>query len=133
MPNSVHRLIPSAVLITAYTSPVGQSLPYLESFTIAQRSVRELQALIRRRPKIDVFSSAGKKPKAAIGNIEFRDVHFNYRTRPTVKVRQSKYPEVYISLLELAPAARGRQDARSTQPFGGKFALLGVELCRFLL
>ena len=100
MPNSVHRLIPSAVLITAYTSPVGQSLPYLESFTIAQRSVRELQALIRRRPKIDVFSSAGKKPKAAIGNIEFRDVHFNYRTRPTVKVRQSKYPEVYISLLE---------------------------------
>ena len=71
------------------TSTVGQSLPYLESFTIAQRSVRELQALIRRRPKIDVFSSEGKKPNADLGNIEFRDVHFSYPTRSTVKVRIS--------------------------------------------
>ena len=71
------------------TTTVGQSLPYLESFTIAQRSVRELQALIRRRPRIDVFSSVGKKPNVALGNIEFHDVHFRYPARPTVEVRIS--------------------------------------------
>ena len=71
------------------TSTVGQCIPYLESFAMAKRSARELQALIRRRPTIDAFSSAGKKPRGEMGDVEFRDVHFNYPARPTVKARRT--------------------------------------------
>ena len=69
------------------TSTVGQCLPYLESFSVAVRAARELRALIRRRPTIDAFSPAGKEPSGELGDVEFRDVHFSYPVRPTVKAR----------------------------------------------
>ena len=40
-------------------------------------------------PEIDIMSDAGEKPQKSVGEIEFSDVHFQYPSRPDVKVSTS--------------------------------------------
>ena len=42
--------------------------------------------IIKRKSKIDALSEEGMKPDKIIGEIEFRDVHFRYPNRPTIKI-----------------------------------------------
>lgn len=37
-------------------------------------------------PNIDIFSEDGFKPDNIKGDIEFKNVHFNYPSRPRIKV-----------------------------------------------
>lgn len=37
-------------------------------------------------PQIDSYSETGYKPDHIKGNLEFRNVHFNYPSRPDVEV-----------------------------------------------
>ena len=43
---------------------------------------------VLQKPLIDSSSTSGIKPDNMNGNIEFRDVHFNYQSRPDVPVGQ---------------------------------------------
>ena len=45
--------------------------------------------IILQNPPIDSYSEQGEKPDHMDGNIEFRDVHFKYPSRPDVPVSAS--------------------------------------------
>ncbi|KOS19776.1 Leptomycin B resistance protein pmd1 [Escovopsis weberi] len=48
----------------------------------AHQAARELKELFDRKPTIDAWSTEGERVPEVEGNIEFRDVHFRYPTRP---------------------------------------------------
>ena len=64
---------------------VGQASPYIEAFSIAKGSASAIFKIIDRVPSIDSFSQEGIKPDIT-GNIEMRNVHFNYPARKDVEV-----------------------------------------------
>ncbi len=64
---------------------VGQASPYIEAFSIAKGSATAIFKIIDRVPSIDSFSQEGIKP-GITGNIELRNVHFNYPARKDVEV-----------------------------------------------
>ena len=64
---------------------VGQASPYIEAFSIAKGSASAIFKIIDRVPSIDSFSQEGIKPDIT-GNIEMRNVHFNYPAREDVEV-----------------------------------------------
>ena len=49
-------------------------------------------------PNIDSFSEEGLKPDSLIGDIVFDGVHFNYPSRPDVKVCTSHKPHLELEL-----------------------------------
>jgi len=48
----------------------------------SKQAASELKTLFDRKPEIDTWSTDGYKLDRVEGNIEFRDVHFRYPTRP---------------------------------------------------
>ena len=40
---------------------------------------------------IDPLSDEGKKPDRMIGDVDFMKVHFNYPSRPDIKVRNNSF------------------------------------------
>lgn len=66
--------------------------PFMEVFASARGSAKNVFAVIDRQSKIDPLSDEGKmmSPLEISGNIEFKDVSFNYPSRSDVKVRKTK-------------------------------------------
>ncbi|XP_044280567.1 ATP-dependent translocase ABCB1 [Varanus komodoensis] len=75
-----------SVLIGAFS--IGQVTPNLEAFAAARGAAYAIFNIIDNQPKIDSFSEAGYKPDHIKGNLNFQNVHFNYPSRPDVKVLQ---------------------------------------------
>ncbi|XP_061441602.1 ATP-dependent translocase ABCB1 isoform X2 [Rhineura floridana] len=73
-----------AVLIGAFS--VGQASPNLEAFANARGAAYAIFNIIDNEPQIDSFSETGYKPDQIKGNLHFRNVHFNYPSRPDVEV-----------------------------------------------
>ena len=65
---------------------VGQASPYVEAFAIARSAASMIFHVIDRVPPIDSSSNEGKEPTLIQGDIEFRNVIFNYPSRKSVKV-----------------------------------------------
>ena len=65
---------------------IGLALPCLESFNLAQIAAYSIFKVIERIPTIDSSSSEGLKPETIRGNIRFKNVHFNYPSRPEVPI-----------------------------------------------
>ncbi|XP_077431414.1 ATP-dependent translocase ABCB1-like [Vanacampus margaritifer] len=72
------------LLIGAFA--LGQTSPNAESFVIAQGAAHQVYSIIDSKPTIDSYSERGFKPDSVIGNVEFKDINFNYPSRPEVKV-----------------------------------------------
>ncbi|KAK9513786.1 hypothetical protein VZT92_027292 [Zoarces viviparus] len=72
------------VLIGAFT--VGQTSPNIQNFASARGAAHKVYSIIDHKPSIDSYSEAGFKPDSITGNIEFKNIHFNYPSRPDVKV-----------------------------------------------
>uniref|UniRef100_A0A8C4I9G7 ATP-binding cassette, sub-family B (MDR/TAP), member 4 n=1 Tax=Dicentrarchus labrax TaxID=13489 RepID=A0A8C4I9G7_DICLA len=72
------------VLIGAFT--VGQTSPNIQTFASARGAAHKVYSIIDHKPSIDSFSEAGFKPDSISGDIEFKDIHFNYPARPDVKI-----------------------------------------------
>lgn len=62
---------------------------YIEAFSMAKGAGARIFSVIDRVSPINNFSKDGKRPEQMNGNISFRDVHFEYPTRPDVKVSES--------------------------------------------
>ena len=67
---------------------IGQAAPYMEAFSVARGAGATIFSVIDRVPPIDSSSEAGKKLDKVQGNISFDKVHFNYPSRPEVKILQ---------------------------------------------
>ncbi|XP_058153055.1 ATP-dependent translocase ABCB1 isoform X2 [Dasypus novemcinctus] len=73
-----------SVLIGAFS--VGQASPSIESFANARGAAYEIFNIIDNKPNIDSYSKNGHKPDNIKGNLEFKNVHFNYPSRKEVKI-----------------------------------------------
>uniref|UniRef100_A0A674I9R1 ATP-binding cassette sub-family B member 5 n=1 Tax=Terrapene triunguis TaxID=2587831 RepID=A0A674I9R1_9SAUR len=67
---------------------VGQSSSLAPDFGKAKVSSQRIFQLLDRKPLIDSYSEEGTKLSQFDGNIEFRDIHFIYPTRPEAQVLQ---------------------------------------------
>lgn len=66
----------------------GMSSPYLEVFSSARAAGAKVFSVIDRISPIDAYSEEGQQPTAMNGNIELRDVFFNYPSRPDEPILQ---------------------------------------------
>lgn len=66
----------------------GQSAPYFQIFAQAKGAAGRIFTVIDNKPIINASKGHGTRPKNISGNISFRDVHFEYPSRPDVKVLQ---------------------------------------------
>ncbi|XP_078519721.1 ATP-dependent translocase ABCB1 [Lissotriton helveticus] len=73
-----------AVIIGAFG--IGQASPNIEAFANARGAAYSIFQIIDSEPKIDSFSVSGCKPDKLKGEIEFRNVHFQYPSRTDVPV-----------------------------------------------
>lgn len=64
----------------------GMSSPYIEVFSSARAAGAKVFSVIARKSPIDPSSDKGKKPDEMKGNIEFKDVYFQYPSRPDVPI-----------------------------------------------
>nr|XP_057939637.1 ATP-dependent translocase ABCB1-like isoform X2 [Doryrhamphus excisus] len=65
---------------------LGQTAPNIQAFGRAQGAAYTVYSIIDNKPSIDSYSESGFKPGIINGNIEFKNVHFNYPSRPEVRV-----------------------------------------------
>ncbi|KAM8810396.1 ATP-binding cassette sub-family B member 5 [Eudromia elegans] len=73
-----------SVLIGAFS--LGQAAPNLESVANARGAAYEVYKIINKKRLIDSSSQEGYKPDKIIGEIEFKNIHFNYPSRPDVTI-----------------------------------------------
>ncbi|NXN78765.1 MDR1 protein, partial [Bombycilla garrulus] len=73
-----------SVLIGAFS--LGQGAPNLENVANARGAAYEVYKIINKKRLIDSSSKEGYKPDKLVGEIEFRNIHFSYPSRPDVKI-----------------------------------------------
>ncbi|XP_020369439.2 ATP-dependent translocase ABCB1-like [Rhincodon typus] len=72
--------------VTFGTFSIGQTAPYIEAFSNARGAAYEIYKILDEKSAIDGFSEEGYRPDQIKGIVEFKNVHFNYPSRPDVKV-----------------------------------------------
>ncbi|RXN18488.1 multidrug resistance 1-like protein [Labeo rohita] len=75
-----------SVMIGAFS--LGQGAPNLESIAKARGAAYEVYKTIDMPRPIDSSSKEGHKPDHVKGDIEFKNIHFNYPSRKDVKILQ---------------------------------------------
>ncbi|XP_023932082.1 multidrug resistance protein 1A isoform X3 [Lingula anatina] len=74
----------SAVVFGAMA--LGQASSFAPDYNKAKIAASKIFLLFDREPEIDSYSTEGEEPASFQGDIEFKDTHFNYPSRPNVKV-----------------------------------------------
>ncbi|RMZ86376.1 hypothetical protein DV736_g6397, partial [Chaetothyriales sp. CBS 134916] len=72
------------IIFTAQSA--GTVFSFAGDMSKAKNAAAELKQLLDRQPSIDPWSDQGQPCEHVEGNIEFRDVHFRYPTRPDIAV-----------------------------------------------
>nr|XP_012303158.1 ATP-binding cassette sub-family B member 5 isoform X1 [Aotus nancymaae] len=65
---------------------IGAAAPHFETFMMARGAAFNIFQVIDKKPSIDNFSTAGYKPESIEGTVEFKNVSFNYPSRPSIKI-----------------------------------------------
>ncbi|KAM4702863.1 ATP-dependent translocase ABCB1-like [Rhinophrynus dorsalis] len=73
-----------SVLIGTFS--LGQAAPNIESIANARGAAYEVYNIINKKRPIDSSSTEGHKPDRLIGNIEFKNIHFSYPSRPDIPI-----------------------------------------------
>ncbi|KFO56227.1 Multidrug resistance protein 1, partial [Corvus brachyrhynchos] len=73
-----------SILIGAFS--IGQTAPSIEAFASARGAAYTVFNIIDNEPQIDSYSETGYKPDHIKGNLEFKNVYFNYPSRPDVEI-----------------------------------------------
>ncbi|KAM4028834.1 ATP-binding cassette sub-family B member 5-like isoform 2-T2 [Anomaloglossus baeobatrachus] len=73
-----------SVVISSYC--LGQAFSHLEAFSIARGAAYGIFHVIDESSGIDSFSIEGYRPDIIKGDVEFKNVHFCYPSRPNVQV-----------------------------------------------
>ncbi|XP_053570108.1 ATP-binding cassette sub-family B member 5 [Bombina bombina] len=75
-------------ILTYAAISVGNTLSFAPDYAKAKSAASYLFNLFEREPPIDSYSQEGEKPDIFKGNLEFRNISFNYPSRPDVPVLQ---------------------------------------------
>ncbi|XP_075990573.1 multidrug resistance protein homolog 49-like [Anticarsia gemmatalis] len=77
-----------SILFSVYmaTQSITFCVPHAEVFAAARAAAASIFQLLDREPIIDSLQTGGLSPRRVIGDISIEDVHFNYPSRPEVKV-----------------------------------------------
>ncbi|XP_077124833.1 ATP-binding cassette sub-family B member 5-like isoform X1 [Ranitomeya variabilis] len=73
-----------SVILSSYC--VGQAASHLEAFSVARGAAYNIFHTIDQASAINSFSTEGYKPDNIKGNVEFKNIHFCYPSRPKVQV-----------------------------------------------
>ncbi|XP_065254511.1 ATP-dependent translocase ABCB1-like [Emys orbicularis] len=65
---------------------LGQSYPYLESVSNARGAAYEVYKVISKHRLLDSSATEGYRPDKLKGEIEFKNIHFSYPSRPDIKI-----------------------------------------------
>lgn len=65
----------------------GMAAPYLEIFSVARGAAVKIFDVIDSVPVINLSKGNGKSLRKVEGTITFKNVHFEYPSRPGVKVK----------------------------------------------
>ncbi|KAM5271800.1 ATP-binding cassette sub-family B member 5 [Ctenodactylus gundi] len=65
---------------------IGTAAPHFETFMIARGAAFNIFQVIDKKPNIDNFSTTGYIPEHIEGTVEFKNVSFNYPSRPSNKI-----------------------------------------------
>lgn len=92
-PKEVKEYTPAVLVIVFFgvlagAQNMGLTSPHLEAFAVARGSAAAIFQVLDRVPTIDSLSKEGQKLPAVNGEIEFKNVHFQYPARKDVKVLQ---------------------------------------------
>ncbi|KAH0818956.1 hypothetical protein GEV33_003835 [Tenebrio molitor] len=66
----------------------GTGAPYFEIFGTACGAAAKVFEILDTEPQINLYKNLGTKPKTIRGDISFKNVHFQYPSRPNVKILQ---------------------------------------------
>ncbi|KAG9407947.1 ABC transporter B member 10 [Aphanomyces cochlioides] len=83
---SFKQLMNTLMVIMMAAQSVGQSASIFGDRDIAKKSAAKIFSIVDRKPLIASATDEGVKPNVIQGRIEFKDVFFNYPSRPDVKV-----------------------------------------------
>ncbi|XP_017766394.1 PREDICTED: multidrug resistance protein homolog 49 isoform X1 [Eufriesea mexicana] len=92
-PKEVKEYTPAVLVIVFFgvlagAQNMGLTSPHLEAFAVARGSAAAIFQVLDRVPSIDSLSKDGQKLPSVNGEIEFKNVHFQYPARKDVKVLQ---------------------------------------------
>ncbi|KAG6573610.1 ABC transporter B family member 4, partial [Cucurbita argyrosperma subsp. sororia] len=76
------QVINVIIAVLAGSMSLGQISPCLSAFAAGQAAAYKMFETIERRPNIDVYDPKGKTLDDIRGDIDLKDVHFSYPTRP---------------------------------------------------
>ena len=93
--NCLARYTPASLLIVFFSvlmgaMNIGQASAYVEAFSQAKGAAAIIFNIIDRQPNIDSFSEKGYKPSNVKGNIDLKNVFFNYPSRKDVDILKGK-------------------------------------------
>lgn len=80
------RLITVFFCILIGSINLSQASPNLEAVSIARTAANPIYKIIARKSKIDPSDRSGRKLKNVRGDIEFKNVSFNYPSRPDLEI-----------------------------------------------
>ena len=123
----------SAIIFGAQSA--GTIFSFAPDMGKAKQAAKELKTLFDRVPSIDAWSPDGERFEHVEGNIEFRDVHFRYPTRPEQPVLRglnlTVKPGQYVALVGASGCGKSTTIAlmeRFYDPLSGGVFVDGKEI-----